>query len=70
MIPCATPKPLSKGIYILISRAEKKLKYFVKQLYTDRIIICLIIMMALAIIVIIGLSIAGKTPKALNGTVI
>jgi hypothetical protein len=31
--------------------------------------ICLIIVIAIAIIVIIALAIAGKTPKALNGTV-
>jgi hypothetical protein len=29
--------------------------------------ICLIIFIAIAIIVIIGLAIAGKTPKAMNG---
>lgn len=31
--------------------------------------ICMIIVIAIAIIVIIALAIAGKTPKALNGTV-
>jgi hypothetical protein len=48
-------------------RAEKHLKYFAKQIYTDRIMICLIITIAIAIIVIIALAIAGKTPKVLNG---
>lgn len=45
------------------------MKYFAKQIYTDRLIVCLIIVIAIAIIAIIGLAIAGKTPKALKGTI-
>lgn len=45
------------------------MKYFAKQIYTDRLMICLIIVIALAILVIIILAIAGKTPKAMKGTV-
>lgn len=45
------------------------MKYFAKQIYTDRLMICLIIVIAIAIIVIIALAIAGKTPKAMKGTV-
>lgn len=45
------------------------MKYFAKQIYTDRLMICLIIVIALAILVIIALAIAGKTPKAMKGTV-
>ena len=52
-----------------LERAEKHLKYFAKQVYTDRILICLLIVIGLAILVIIILAIAGKTPKQQNGTV-
>lgn len=45
------------------------MKYFAKQIYTDRLLICLIIVIAIAIIAIIALAIAGKTPKALKGTI-
>jgi hypothetical protein len=45
------------------------LKYFAKQIYTDRLMICMIIVIAIAIIVIIALAIAGKTPKAMRNTV-
>jgi SNARE protein len=49
--------------------AEKHLKYFAKQIYTDRLMVCIIIVVAIAIIVIIVLAIAGKTPKAMKSTV-
>ena len=52
-----------------LERAEKHLKYFAKQVYTDRILICLLIVIGLAILVIIILAIAGKTPNQQNGTV-
>lgn len=52
-----------------LNRAEEKLKYFARSIYTDRLMICLIIVIAIAIIVIIALAIAGKTPKAANGTI-
>ena len=42
---------------------------FAKQIYTDRLMICMIIVIAIAIIVIIALAIAGKTPKAMRNTV-
>ena len=45
------------------------MKYFAKQIYTDRLMICMIIVIAIAIIVIIALAIAGKTPKAMRNTV-
>lgn len=45
------------------------MKYFARQIYTDRLLVCLIIVIAIAIIAIIALAIAGKTPKALKGTV-
>jgi len=39
------------------------LKYFARQVYTDRLMICLIIIIIIAIIVIIILSAIGKTPN-------
>ena len=52
-----------------LKRAEGHLRYFAKAIYTDRLMICMIVLIAIAIIVIIALAIAGKIPKASNGTV-
>ena len=38
------------------------MKYFAKQVYTDKLLICLIVFIIIAIIVIIVLSILGKVP--------
>lgn len=45
-----------------LKRAEKHLKYFARQVYTDKLLICLIIFIVIAIIVIIILNIVGKVP--------
>ncbi len=45
-----------------LKRAEKHLKYFARQVYTDKLLICLIIFIIIAIIVIIILNIVGKVP--------
>lgn len=47
-----------------LCRAETHLRYFARQIYTDRLMICLIVVIVLAIIAIIILKIIGKTPQA------
>lgn len=63
MMTSKTLRPPWKGNLFYSFRAEKHLKYFARQIYTDRLMICLIIVIIIAIIVIIILSAIGKTPN-------
>lgn len=60
MIIWKTPKPPWKGNLQFYYRAENHLKYFARQIYTDRLMICLIVVIVLAIIAIIILKALGK----------
>lgn len=50
---------------VLIKRADAYLRYFARQIYTDKFLMCLISLIVLAIVVIIGFKIfGGSTEKA------
>lgn len=48
-----------KETQVIIKRANEYLKYFARQLYTDKIIMCMIFLVLIAILVIIGYKIFG-----------
>ena len=52
-----------KDMDTTMKRAEVHLRYFARQVYTDRLMMCLIVVIILAIITIIILKIIGKTPQ-------
>ncbi len=58
-----TLKPRWRGNSSVYDRAEKHLRYFARQVYTDRLMICLIVIIVIAIVTIIVLKIIGKTPQ-------
>jgi SNARE protein len=49
-----------KETQVIIKRANEYIKYFAKQLYTDKILMCLMLLIVIAIVVVVGLKIAGK----------
>jgi SNARE protein len=48
-----------KETQVIIKRANEYLKYFARQVYTDKLLMCLIFLIAIAILVIIGYKIFG-----------
>ena len=53
-------KEKTQDIQSELKRAQKYLKYFAKQVYTDKILMCLIFLAIIAVIVIIILKIVKK----------
>lgn len=46
-----------------LARSKKHIKYFARQLYTDKLIMCLIVLIFLVILALIILKAMGKSVK-------
>ena len=57
-----------KETQVIIQRANEYIKYFAKQLYTDKILMCLMLLVTIGIVVIIVLKVTGTASTTGIGT--
>ena len=57
-----------KETQVIIQRANEYIKYFAKQLYTDKILMCLMLLVTIGIVVMIVLKVTGTASTTGIGT--
>jgi len=57
-----------KETQVILKRANEYIKYFAKQLYTDKILMCLMFLVVVAIVVIIVLKVTGYNVSSIGAS--